>query len=68
MLADHRVIQHTRIAAEIALCGAFEDLALAPAIAVTDDPWASGARRPILSRSSGAIAPFRIEQAIDRGP
>src|SRR6516225_8452846 len=37
MLADHRVAEHPRKAAEIALCRAFEDLALAPPIAVSDD-------------------------------
>jgi hypothetical protein len=31
MLANHRVAEHARIAAEIAFCRAFEDLALAPA-------------------------------------
>src|SRR5437763_3974585 len=37
MLANYRVAEHARIAAEIAFCCAFEDLALAPAIAVSDD-------------------------------
>src|SRR5260370_854133 len=37
MLANHRVAEHARIAVEIAFCRAFEDLALAPAIAVSDD-------------------------------
>src|SRR5262245_9540120 len=37
MLPNHRVAQHARIAVEIAFCRAFEDLALAPAIAVSDD-------------------------------
>src|SRR5205085_7984088 len=37
MLANHRVAEHARIAAEIAFCRAFEDLALAPAITVSDD-------------------------------
>src|ERR1700737_4162657 len=37
MLANHRVAEHARIAVEIAFCRAFEDLAIAPAIAVSDD-------------------------------
>src|SRR5215475_8184623 len=37
MLPNHQVTEHARIAAEIAFCCAFEDLALAPAIAVSDD-------------------------------
>src|ERR1700730_11729845 len=37
MLPNHRITEHARKAAEIALCRAFEDLALAPAIAVSDD-------------------------------
>ena len=37
MLANHRVAEHPRKAAEIAFCRALEDLALTPAIAMTDD-------------------------------
>ena len=37
MLTNNRVGEYARIAAEIAFCRAFEDLAFAPAIAVPDD-------------------------------
>src|ERR1700746_2579699 len=37
MAAKYRVAEHTRKVAQIAFCRAFEDLALAPAIAVPDD-------------------------------
>jgi len=37
MLANHRVAEHARIAVEIAFCCTFEDLALAPTIAVSND-------------------------------
>src|SRR5215471_6309710 len=67
MLADHRVAEHTRKAAEIALCRAFEDLALAPPITVPDDVARVEGTNVIARRLGDDVVECGVDQVMTLG-